>query len=150
MSGRQSIGSTARDERCRHLRPRLPVLRGRTARDVDPIRRAIARDGIRRILGLRRKARRKILPWSLLVIGVVMAAVIIGLHFVAGSIAAGAEEGLPTYPDLFDLYSWVALLFIAVTGTELLIPDRTQGVLSVYFSRPMRVGDYLTGKLTPT
>ena len=63
------------------------------------IRRAIARDGIRRILGLRRKARRKILPWSLLVIGVVMAAVIIGLHFVAGSIAAGVAEGLPTYPE---------------------------------------------------
>ena len=111
------------------------------------IRRAIARDGIRRILGLRRKARRKVLPWSLLIIGVVMAAVIIGLHFVAGSIPAGIEEGLPSYPDLFDLYSRVALLFIAVTGPELLIPDRTQGVLSVYFSRPMRVSDYLAGKL---
>lgn len=111
------------------------------------IRRAIARDGIRRILGLRRKARRKLLPWSLIVIGFVMAAVIIGLHFVSGSIAAGAAEGLPTYPNLFDLYSRVALLFMAVTGPELLIPDRTQGVLSVYFSRPMRVGDYLVGKL---
>jgi len=111
------------------------------------IRRAIARDGIRRILGLRRKARRKVLPWSLIVIGFVMAAVIIGLHFAAGSIAAGVAEGLPTYPHLFDLYSRVALLFMAVTGPELLIPDRTQGVLSVYFSRPMRVGDYLVGKL---
>ncbi|MGI8513871.1 MAG: hypothetical protein ACR2NT_01805 [Acidimicrobiia bacterium] len=111
------------------------------------IRRALARDGIRRILGLRRKARRKILPWSLLVIGVVMASVIIGLHFVAGSIAAGIAEGLPSYPNLFDLYSRVALLFIAVTGPELLVPDRTQGVLSVYFSRPMRVSDYLAGKL---
>ncbi len=80
-------------------------------------------------------------------IGLVMAAVIIGLHFVAGSIAAGVDEGLPTYPNLFDLYSRVALLFIAVTGPELLIPDRTQGVLSVYFSRPMRVSDYLAGKL---
>jgi ABC-2 type transport system permease protein len=116
--------------------------RGRRA-----IRRAIARDGIRRILGLRRKARRKVLPWSLMVIGFVMAAVIIGLHFVAGSIAAAVAEGLPTYPHLFDLYSRVALLFIAVTGPELLIPDRTQGVLSVYFSRPMKVGDYLLGKL---
>jgi ABC-2 type transport system permease protein len=116
--------------------------RGRRA-----IRRAIARDGIRRILGLRRKARRKVLPWSLMVIGFVMAAVIIGLHFVAGSIAAAVAEGLPTYPHLFDLYSRVALLFIAVTGPELLIPDRTQGVLSVYFSRPMKVGDFLLGKL---
>lgn len=116
--------------------------RGRRA-----IRWAIARDGIRRVLGLRRKARRKIFPWSLLVIGLVMAAVIIGLHFVAGSIAAGIEEGLPTYPNLFDLYSRVALIFIAITGPELLGPDRSQGVLSVYFSRPMKVTDYLSGKL---
>lgn len=112
------------------------------------IRRAIARDGIRRVLGLRRKARRKVLPWSLLVIGVVMAAVVIGLHFVAGSIAAGIRQGLPSYPNLFDLYSRVALLLIAVTGPELLGPDRSQGVLSVYFSRPMRVSDYLAGKTT--
>jgi ABC-2 type transport system permease protein len=115
--------------------------RGRAA-----IRWAITRDGIRRILGLRRKARRKIFPWTLLVIGLVMAAVVIGLHFVAGSIGAGVEEGLPSYPNLFDLYSWVALLFIAITGPELIGPDRTQGVLSVYFSRPMKLADYLTGK----
>jgi hypothetical protein len=146
VSGRHSTGSTAHTSDAviydRGYRSYEGERKGRGA-----IRRAIARDGIRRILGLRRKARRKILPWSLLVIGVVMAAVIIGLHFVAGSIAAGIEEGLPTYPELFDLYSWIALLFIAVTCTELLIPDRTQGVLSVYFSRPMRVSDYLAGKL---
>jgi ABC-2 type transport system permease protein len=145
VSGRRSVGPADRLEAViydRGYRSYEGERRGRSA-----IRWAIARDGIRRILGLRRKARRKILPWSLLVIGVVMAAVIIGLHFVAGSIAAGVAEGLPTYPHLFDLYSRVALLFIAVTGPELLIPDRTQGVLSVYFSRPMRVRDYLTGKL---
>ena len=146
MTGREGIGPSSRSSDAviydRGYRSYEGERRGRGA-----IRRAVARDGIRRILGLRRKARRKILPWSLLVAGVVMAAVVIGLHFVAGSIAAGVEENLPTYPDLFDLYSRVALLFIAVTGPELLIPDRTQGVLSVYFSRPMRVSDYLAGKL---
>ena len=111
------------------------------------IRWAIARDGIRRILGLRRKARRKIFPWTLLSIGLLMAAVVIGLHFVAGSLNAAIEEGLPSYPNLFDLYSRVSLLFIAITGPELLGPDRSQGVLSVYFSRPMKVTDYLGGKL---
>ncbi|MDP3984176.1 MAG: hypothetical protein Q8Q52_04120 [Acidimicrobiia bacterium] len=110
------------------------------------IRWAIARDGIRRVLGLRRKARRKIFPWALLTIGMIMAAVIIGLHFVAGSLSGGIEVDLPNYPNLFDLYSRVALIFIAITGPELLGPDRTQGVLSVYFSRPMTVADYLSGK----
>jgi ABC-2 type transport system permease protein len=109
-------------------------------------RRAIVRDGIRRILGLRRKARRKLLPWSLLGIGVLMAAVFIGLQFVAGSIAAAGAEGLPSYPELFDVYSRISWLFLAITMPELLGPDRRQGVLSVYFSRPLTVGDYLGAK----
>lgn len=109
-------------------------------------RRAIIREGIRRILGLRRKARRKLLPWSLLGIGVLMAAVFIGLQFVAGSVAAAGAEGLPSYPELFDVYSRISWLFLAVTMPELLGPDRRQGVLSVYFSRPLTVVDYLGAK----
>lgn len=109
-------------------------------------RRAIVRDGIRRVLGLRRKARRKFIPWGLLTLGVIMAAVFIGLQFVAGSISAAIAEGLPSYPQLFDVYSRVSLLFLAVTMPELLGPDRRYGVLSVYFSRPLTVADYLAAK----
>lgn len=110
------------------------------------VRRAITKDGIRRILGLRRKARRKILPWGLLGVGLLMAAVFIGIQFVAGSISAAIAEGLPSYPELFDVYSRISLLFLAVTVPELIGPDRSQGVLSVYFSRPMSVLDYLGAK----
>ena len=39
-----------------------------------------------------------------------------------------------------------ALLFIALAGPQLLIPDRTRGVLSVYFSRPLTVDGYLAFK----
>lgn len=109
-------------------------------------RRAVVKDGVRRILGLRRKARRKILPWALITIALVAAAVFIGLHFAAGSISAAIAQGLPRYGELFDFYSRIALLFIAVAGPELLAPDRTQGVLSVYFSRPLTVDDYLGAK----
>jgi len=110
-------------------------------------RRAVVVDGVRRILGLRRKTKRKILPWTLLALSVLMGAILIGLHFAAGSIDAAIREGLPQYGELFDLFSRLALLFIAVTGPELIGPDRSDGVLSVYFSRPMTVADYLTGKL---
>ncbi len=109
-------------------------------------RRAVVKDGVRRILGLRRKARRKVLPWSLIAVALVAAAVFVGLHFAAGSIAAALAQGLPRYGELFDFYSRIALLFIAVTGPELLAPDRTRGVLSVYFSRPLTVDDYLASK----
>ncbi|MDH4118042.1 MAG: hypothetical protein OEX04_03895 [Acidimicrobiia bacterium] len=117
------------------------ALRGRSG-----VRRAIYADGVRRILGLRRKARRKVLPWGLLAIGVVLASVFIGIQYVAGSLAAAASEGLPSYPELFDVYSRISLLFLAVTIPELLGPDRAHGVTSVYFSRPMTVGDYLGSK----
>ncbi len=109
-------------------------------------RRAIVKDGIRRILGLRRKARRKFLPWGLLSIGLLMAAVLVGQLFLLGSLAGAIAEGLPSYAELFDLYSRISLLFLAVTIPELLGPDRGHGVLSVYFSRPMTVADYLGSK----
>lgn len=111
-------------------------------------RRAIVKDGIRRILGIRRKARRKVVPWALLSIGLLTAAILVGLLFSLGSLSEALAEGLPSYPELFDLYSRISLLFLAITIPELLGPDRAQGVTSVYFSRPMSVADYLIGKAT--
>lgn len=111
-------------------------------------RRAVVRDGIRRVLGLRRKARRKILPWSLLAIATTLGAVFIGLHFFASQLPVDVASELPRYGELFDFFSWIGILFIALAGPTLLIPDRTQGVLSVYFSRPLTVASYLGAKLT--
>lgn len=110
-------------------------------------RRAVYRDGIRRVLGLGRKARLKIFPWSLISIAVIAAAIFIGVHWAIGNIQESLREGVPTYGGLFDFYSWIALLFIALAGPQLLIPDRTKGVLSVYFSRPLTVDGYLTSKV---
>lgn len=111
-------------------------------------RRAVVRDGVRRVLGLRRKARRKILPWSLLAIATTLGAVFIGLHFFASQLPVDMASELPRYGELFDFFSWIGILFIALAGPTLLIPDRTQGVLSVYFSRPLTVATYLRAKLT--
>ncbi|MEX1038368.1 MAG: hypothetical protein WDZ96_05910 [Acidimicrobiia bacterium] len=109
-------------------------------------RSAVYRDGVRRVLGLGRKARRKVFPWSLIAIAMIAAAIIIGTHWVIGSIQESAREGIPTYGGLFDFYSGISLLFIAFSGPLLLIPDRTDGVLSVYFSRPLTVDGYLVSK----
>ncbi len=111
-------------------------------------RSAVYRDGVRRVLGLGRKARRKIFPWSLIATAVIAAAIIIGTHWVIGNIDESFREGVPTYGGLFDLYSGISLLFIAFSGPLLLIPDRTEGVLSVYFSRPLTVDGYLISKLS--
>jgi len=110
-------------------------------------RRAVFRDGIRRVLGLGRKARQKIFPWSLITVALIAAAVFIGIHWAIGNIEESLREGIPTYGGLFDFYSAISLLFIALAGPQLLIPDRSSGALSVYFSRPLTVDGYLTAKV---
>ena len=107
---------------------------------------AVYKDGIRRVLGLGRKARQKIFPWALLSIALIAAAVFIGIHWVIGNIEESLREGVPTYGGLFDFYSAISLLFIALAGPQLLVPDRTSGALSVYFSRPLTVDGYLGAK----
>jgi len=110
-------------------------------------RRAVYKDGIRRTLGLGRKARDKIYPWLMIAIAVAMAAIVIGVHWLIGDLAESLAQDVPSYGELFDLYSWIGLLFIAFAGPWLLIPDRTRGVLSVYFSRPLTVDGYLLSKV---
>jgi ABC-2 type transport system permease protein len=110
-------------------------------------RRAVYREGLKRILGLGRKARLKIFPWSLITIALISAAVFIGIHWAIGDIAESVGQGVPSYGGLFDFYSAISLLFIAFAGPQLLIPDRTKGVLSVYFSRPLTVDGYLVSKV---
>ncbi len=110
-------------------------------------RNAVFWEGLRRVLGLGRKARYKIFPWSLIAIAVIAAAVFVGLHWAIGDIAESVGEGIPSYGGLFDFYSAISLLFIAFAAPQLLIPDRTMGVLSVYFSRPLTVDGYLTSKV---
>ncbi len=111
---------------------------------------AIVREGFRRVLGLRRKARRKVLPWFLISLALASIAVFIGIHWVASSAPIGAGQGpdlLPRYGEYFDFISVVALLFMALAAAELFVPDRVEGVLNVYFSRPLDSDHYLLGKL---
>lgn len=110
-------------------------------------RKAVYKDGLKRVLGLGRKARYKIFPWSLITIALIAAAVFVGIHWAIGDLAESIGEGVPSYGGLFDFYSAISLLFIAFAAPQLLIPDRTKGVLSVYFSRPLTVDGYLTSKV---
>ena len=110
-------------------------------------RRAVYKDGGAPSPGPGAQGAQKIFPWSLIVIAIVAAAVFVGIHWAIGNIEESLRQEVPTYGGLFDFYSGISLLFIALAGPQLLIPDRTRGVLSVYFSRPLTVDGYLTSKV---
>ncbi len=103
---------------------------------------AIIRDGFRRVLGLRRKARSKLFPWALIGLMVMLAALFVLIQWIAGELT----DDLPRYGEYFDTISALPILFMALAAPQLLVPDRTQGVLAVYLSRPLRMGDYLLAK----
>ena len=110
--------------------------------------RAIVREGFRRVMGLRRKAKRKLLPWTLITVALASVVILVAITWATSqfSSAAGPVDLVPRYRGYFDFISVVALLFAAYAGAHLLIPDRTHGVLNVYFSRPLALRDYLIGK----
>jgi len=108
-------------------------------------RRALYRDGLRRVLGLRRRARRKVLPFTLILAAVTPALFFVAVSVVLGSFDVGAT--LFGHHQYFDLTSTLAMLFVAFASAELLVPDRVHGVMSVYASRPMTDSDYMGARV---
>ncbi|MBT8197480.1 MAG: hypothetical protein HKN01_05630 [Acidimicrobiia bacterium] len=107
---------------------------------------AIVKDGVRRGFGIRRKFRYKILPWSLATLMVLPAAFFVGFAFFFSSqIDQGAL-------DFFGHQSYavfttsIAVLFVAFVTPELIVPDREEGVLAVYASRPVTALGYLSAR----
>ncbi len=104
---------------------------------------ATIRDGLRRILGIRRKARKKVMPWVLFGIAIIPVIAVVGVSFFVEDVFTGVDNPFASHGNIFTITSSTFLIFTALAGPELLIPDRVEGVLSVYASRPMRVNDYL-------
>jgi len=107
---------------------------------------AIIKDGVRRVLGLRRKARKKVYPWTLVVIAILPAAVFVGLAFTLSAFSPDAESPFGGHAEYMGLTGAIVLLFVALAAPELLIPDREEGVLAVYSSRPLTARDYVMAR----
>jgi ABC-2 type transport system permease protein len=119
----------------------------RTSR--NKIRWAIVRDGARKVLGLRRKARRKIMPWGLIALAVIPAIAFVGFRVLTEGLGADEliDELIPGHADYFGFTFQLTFLFVALSAPELLIPDRVGNVLTVYASRPLTLGDYLIARV---
>ncbi len=107
---------------------------------------AVYKDGLRRVLGLRRTARRKVLPWALIVLALLPAGFFLAFSVITGNLLLD-ENNQPVElfgaADYSSFSATITLLFVALAATELLLPDRVAGTLEVYASRPLRRTDYL-------
>ncbi len=105
--------------------------------------RALYRDGLRKVLGLRRRARQKVFPWMLLAIAVLPALFFIAFGVIAGELG---DADIFDHGLYFELTGAITLVFVALASSELLVPDRVGGVMAVYASRPLTTADYLAGR----
>lgn len=108
--------------------------------------RAMILDGSRRALGLRRKPWAKWSPWSLIAAAIVPAAWVVALTFVAAGFTLEDAGPFGDPAQFFQIIGTLALLFVALIAPTLLIPDRENGVLAIYASRPVRAMDYLLAR----
>jgi ABC-2 type transport system permease protein len=108
--------------------------------------RAMMVDGSRRVLGLRRKAWTKVLPWGLIAAAIVPAAWVVALSFVVAGFRLEDAGPWGDPAEFFQVIGMLAMFFVALVGPTLLIPDRENGVLAIYASRPVRAADYLLAR----
>jgi ABC-2 type transport system permease protein len=105
--------------------------------------RAITVAGVRRVLGLKRNWKTKVIPFGLLALAFGPVLAFIGVRVL---FAEAAEEFLG-YGRYLRIVATLLLLFAATAGPELLCPDRRQNVLALIFTRPVTRSDYLAAKL---
>jgi ABC-2 type transport system permease protein len=107
--------------------------------------RALWIQSMRRALGLRRSWRQKLLPWSLLAVVTVPAAVQVGVGYVTRDTPASGFSFI-TYRDYVGV-SNALLLFVAITAPDVVCPDRRQRVLPLILCRPLTGVDYALAKV---
>ncbi len=105
--------------------------------------RAIVAAGVRRVLGLKRSWKAKVVPFFLLALAFVPVLAFIAIRVLLGEVA-GPFIGYDRY---LRVVAVVLLLFAATAGPELLCPDRRSHVLALVFTRPVTRLDYLAAKL---
>ncbi len=112
--------------------------------------RSIVASTLRRVLGMHRPARSKVLPVLSILFAYVPAIVFVGV--VALFHRFDAEEQVrgivPTYADYYGFVISAIALFVTFVAPEALCPDRRSRVLSLYLASPLTRMTYLLAKAT--
>jgi ABC-2 type transport system permease protein len=101
-----------------------------------PVFGALYVHGLRAAFGFGRTAKAKIFPWLVAGITVLVAVILAAVRSQTGVVALN-------YVQFADAMSWLVILFAAIVAPELVSRDLRAGVLPLYFSRPLRAGDYI-------
>ena len=101
---------------------------------------ALGRHAVRRVLGLRRPLRYKIIPVVIAGIAYLPAIAFIGL---AALIPQEAGEMLPSSWDFYGSIIVAVVLFTALAGPQTLCPDRRHRTLGLYLASPLTRTTYL-------
>lgn len=106
---------------------------------------ALWKASVRRAIGLRRTWRQKVLPFGLLAVVCIPAAVNVGIGYATRN---SPLEGFSffSYREYVGVSSSL-LLFVAVCAPDVICPDRRQRVLPVILARPLTGSDYVLAKL---
>jgi ABC-2 type transport system permease protein len=103
---------------------------------------------LRRILGLRRPTRAKVLPVLSIVFAYLPAVVFVGVIALFGRFGgrAQARQIIPRYSGYYGFIVSAIVLFVAFVAPEALCPDRRSRVLSLYLASPLTRMTYLLSK----
>lgn len=110
--------------------------------------RSVIANTLRRVLGLRRPARSKVLPVMSVVFAYLPAIVFVGVVALFNRFGSQADARtlIPEYSDYYGFIISAIVLFVTFVAPEALCPDRRSRVLSLYLASPLTRMTYLAAK----
>lgn len=108
--------------------------------------RSVWKHTVQRILGLRRSARHKVLPFLAISMAYLPAIAFIGILALVPADAQEARDLAPTYSQYYGFVTAAIALFIVFSAPEALCPDRRNRSMSLYLASPLTRDTYLLAK----
>jgi len=108
--------------------------------------RSVWKHTLQRVLGLRRSARHKVLPFLAVTLAYLPAIAFIGILALVPRENNRARDLAPTYYQYYGFVTAAIVLFIVFSAPEALCPDRRNRSMSLYLASPLTRDTYLLAK----
>ena len=104
---------------------------------------SLATHSVRRVLGLKRAFRHKIVPAITIALAFIPALIMVGI---AGFLPGISPSDLIGYGDYYGPIAFAIFLFAAAAAPGVLTTDRTSGMLAMYLASPLNRTTYVVAK----